>query len=79
MYYLTGSAIGPLCLAALVALTGSMNYVLVNWMLIAWSEVDLEHPSVVVIDNLPHSSRLNALPPKTEVQAQLRQTSRLRD
>ena len=70
MYYLTGSATGPPCLAVLLALTGAMNYLLVNWLLIAWSEVDLEHPSVAATDNLPNPSRLNALQPKTEVQAQ---------
>src|SRR5260370_42150713 len=45
MYYMTGSAIGPLCLAGGIVLVGAMNYLLVNWILIGWAELDLEHPS----------------------------------
>src|SRR5713101_7221563 len=31
IYYMTGSAIAPLCLAGGIVLIGAMNYLLVNW------------------------------------------------
>jgi len=54
MYFMTGSAIAPLCLAGGIVLIGAMNYLLVNWMLIASAELDLERPSAVVTDVVPH-------------------------
>jgi hypothetical protein len=54
MYCMTGSAIAPLCLAGGIVLIGVMNYLLVNWMLIASAELDLERPSAVVTDVVPH-------------------------
>jgi hypothetical protein len=54
MYCMTGSAIGPLYLAGGFVLIGAMNYLLLNWMLIASAELDLERPSAVVTDVVPH-------------------------
>jgi hypothetical protein len=54
LYWMTGSAIGPLSLAAVFALAGAMNYSLLNQMLIASAESDLERPSAVVTDLVPH-------------------------
>jgi hypothetical protein len=54
MYCMTGSAIAPLCLAGGFVLIGAMNYLLLNWMLIASAELDLERPSAVVTDVVPH-------------------------
>ena len=57
MYCMTGSAIAPLCLAGGIVLIGVMNYLLLNWMLIASAELDLERPSTVAIDVVPHPGR----------------------
>jgi hypothetical protein len=57
MYYMTGSAIGPLCLAGAIALIGAMNYWLLRRMLIAWAELGLERSSAVVTDIVPHPTR----------------------
>ena len=53
MYCMTGSAIAPLCLAGGIVLIGVMNYLLLNWMLIASAELDLERPAAVT-DVVPH-------------------------
>jgi hypothetical protein len=54
MYCITGSAIAPLSLAAVFALAGAMNYLLLNRMLIASAELDLERPSAAVTVLVPH-------------------------
>jgi hypothetical protein len=54
LYCTTGSAIAPLSLAAVFALAGAMNYLLLNRMLIASAELDLECASAVVMDLVPH-------------------------
>jgi hypothetical protein len=54
MYCITGSAIAPLSLAAVFALAGAMNYLLLNRMLIASAEFDLERPLAIVTDLVSH-------------------------
>jgi hypothetical protein len=54
MYCMTGSALAPLSLAAVFALAGAMNYLLLNRTLIASAELDLERPSAVVTGVVPH-------------------------
>jgi len=80
MYCITGSAIAPLSLAAVFALAGVINYLLLDRMLIASAELDLERPSTVVTDLVPHSPGLDTLEAELSAQVQLRrQTSRLGD
>jgi hypothetical protein len=45
MYYMSGSAIAPLCLAGVIALIAAVNYALLSWMLVA--SADLRRLAIV--------------------------------
>jgi len=55
IYYMSGSAIAPLCLAGGFAVIVAVNYVLFSWMLIASEELDFERP-LAIVSETPEST-----------------------